>query len=263
MKNAFPKSYRLAALSAASALLVIGAKLAAHQLGWERITLNPLLSGLVAANVFLMGFLLSGVLSDYKESEKLPGELAAGLATIADDFVALAEPKHEAVRRDGLAQMLRLATGIHDWMLRRQSTDATLDQVSDLVPLFTRIEPFIPANYTVRLKQEQNNLRRSLIRINTIRETSFIPSGYVISEIVTAFLTVGLILIKVDLLYEALFVVGVITFLFSFLALLIRDLDNPFGYDDQSSAEDVSLAPLLVAIERLRKLNAPAGSQVG
>lgn len=263
MKIAFPKSYRLAAISTASVVIVVGAKLVVHQFGWERITLNPLFSGLVAANVFLMGFLLSGVLSDYKESEKLPGELAAGLGTIADDFVALAEPKHEAVRREGLAQLLRLATGIHDWLLRRQSTEAILEQVSDLVHLFTRLEPFIPANYTVRLKQEQNNLRRSLIRIDTIRETSFIPSGYVISEIVTALLTVGLVLIKVDLVYEGLFVVGLITFLFSFLALLIRDLDNPFGYDDQRSAEDVSLSPLLAAIERLKQLNRVPPAEAG
>jgi len=33
-------------------------------------------------------------------------------------------------------------------------------------------------------------------------------------------------------------------FLLSFLILLIRDLDNPFGYYENGSTEDVSLKPL-------------------
>jgi hypothetical protein len=82
-------------VSAAGAV-VLGAKFVAHLLGWEAISLNPLFSGLVAANVFLMGFLLSGVLSDYKESERMPGELAAGLENLAQDVRGIKIAKPEA-----------------------------------------------------------------------------------------------------------------------------------------------------------------------
>src|SRR5690349_24410620 len=54
-------------------------------LDFHPLDLNPLLSGLVAANVFLLGFLLAGTLADYKEAEKLPGEIAASLETICDE----------------------------------------------------------------------------------------------------------------------------------------------------------------------------------
>jgi hypothetical protein len=37
-----------------------------------------------------------------------------------------------------------------------------------------------------------------------------------------------------------------------FLILLIRDLDNPFGYYERSSGEDVSLKPLEDAIADFR-----------
>ncbi len=53
--------------------LIIGIKFLAHAYGLEFLAINNLFSGIIAANVFLMGFLLSGVLSDYKESEKIPG----------------------------------------------------------------------------------------------------------------------------------------------------------------------------------------------
>jgi hypothetical protein len=65
--------------------LVIILKLAAHWHGWVVLSVNPLFSGIIAANVFLMGFLLSGVLTDYKESERLPGDLACSLEAIADE----------------------------------------------------------------------------------------------------------------------------------------------------------------------------------
>ena len=42
--------------------VTIGAKLLFHSLGWEILSLNPLFSGIVAANVFVMGFLLIGVI---------------------------------------------------------------------------------------------------------------------------------------------------------------------------------------------------------
>jgi hypothetical protein len=36
--------------------IIIGLKLAAHSLGWEILSLNPLFSGIIATNIFLMGF---------------------------------------------------------------------------------------------------------------------------------------------------------------------------------------------------------------
>ena len=64
-------------------------KFAIHYLDFEFISLNPLFSGLLAATVFLLGFLISGVLSDYKESEKLPGELAVALESMADQIAVI------------------------------------------------------------------------------------------------------------------------------------------------------------------------------
>ena len=45
-------------------------KLVAHQFKLEFLTLNSLFSAIISANVFLIGFLISGVLVDYKEAEK-------------------------------------------------------------------------------------------------------------------------------------------------------------------------------------------------
>jgi hypothetical protein len=100
--------------------------------------------------------------------------------------------------------------------------------------------------------QEQVNLRRAVTRIHTIRETSFVASGYVLANATTVCLIMGLALARIEPFYESLFFVGLITFLLVFLGLLIRDLDNPFGHYEQTSVEDVSLKPLADAVKRIQ-----------
>lgn len=105
-----------------------------------------------------------------------------------------------------------------------------------------------------RLKQEQSNLRRILIRIHTIRETSFVASGYLLADLITILLCIGLVLVKIEPFYESLFFVSVISYLMIFLLMLIRDLDNPFGYYEHTSSEDVSLKPLEDTVGRLAQI---------
>ena len=238
----------------AAVAVVIGAKFVAHSLGWEVISLNPLFSGLIAANVFLMGFLLSGVLSDYKESERMPGELAAGLENLAQDVRGIKVAKPEAQVETCLAQVAALGRAFLEWFYKRETTDGMLERLNELTVHFAALEPWTQANLIARLKQEQGNLRRLLVRIHTIRETSFIASGYLIADATTFLLCLGLVLIRIDPFYEALFLSGLITFLLVFLRTLIRDLDNPFGYYERASGEDVSLKPFEDAVARVEAL---------
>ena len=249
------RRFRLFARVLSVVAVVIALKLAAHWLGWEVISLNPLFSGIIAANVFLMGFLLSGVLSDYKESERLPGELACGIEAIADEARTIHKAKQAPVARKCFEHLLELAHSIKDWFHKRQRTKEVMARIDGLDEFFVAFESHIQANFIVRLKQEQSSIRRALVRIHTIRETSFISSGYMVAETTTLLLIVGLILSKVDPFYESLFFVGVISFLMVFLNLLIRDLDNPFGYYESDSVEDVSLKPLDDLIESLKAVS--------
>jgi len=75
-------------------LLAVGfLKYIAHTHGFEYMELNALFTSLVAGTIFLIGFLISGVLSDYKESEKIPSELAASIKTLLDDAYTISKSK--------------------------------------------------------------------------------------------------------------------------------------------------------------------------
>lgn len=243
--------YRLLLQVSAIVALVIGAKLLVHFLGWEVISINPLFSGIVAANVFLMGFLLNGVLSDFKESERIPGELSACLENLAQEVRGIRIAKPEAKVGPCLILLSQLNQDILSWFHKKHRTAELMEHVNELTPQFAAMEQWSQATLVSRLKQEQSNLRRTLVRTHTIRETSFVSSGYILADIITIFLCVGLILVKIEPLYESLFFVGVISYLMIYLLMLIRDLDNPFGYYERYSAEDISLKPLEESASRL------------
>jgi hypothetical protein len=252
MNSTLMRGKSLALKAALIVATVIALKLLADWCGWEFISLNPLFSGIVAANVFLMGFLLSGVLADYKESERLPGELAASLEAIADEVAEIHTAKHAPAAKACLDDLLVLGESLERWFYKRERTGAIMERLSGLSRHWTALESLTQATFLTRLKQEQANIRRVVTRMHTIRETSFVPSGYMIADATTVCLTIGLILVKIDPFYECLFFVGLITFLLAFLILLIRDLDNPFGYYEGDSSEDVSLKPLIDALARLK-----------
>lgn len=246
---------RIIASSFGVVAVVIALKIVAHLLGLEVLSLNPLLAGIVGADIFLMGFLLSGVMGDFKESEKLPGEVAGSLEVMYDEAERIARRAGEGGPKTAaeslVADVRELAASVRDWFYKRQKTATLMSMLSAIGPRLDAVESPAQAGSTARIRQEQHGLRRTIIRIHSIRETSFISCGYLIAWITTALLSLALILSKMDPFYESLFIVGVIVFLLAFLLLLIADLDNPFGYYDKASSQDVSLEPLEDALERI------------
>jgi predicted membrane chloride channel (bestrophin family) len=230
---------------------VIAVKLMFHRYGLEYLSLNAIFSGIIGATVFLLGFLLNGVLGDFKESEKMPGDLSAMLLSMADEIDIIAKSKKDPSIRESLVYIHDLMNCIRDWFYRKERTRAVMGRIRGLNDHFRRLEPFTQANFISRLKQEQNSLRRMVIRIHTIRETDFISSGYLIATSTSGLLLLGLVLAKIEPFYESLFFVGVISYLLIYLLFLIRDLDNPFGHYDEGSSEDVSLVPLHDAMKEI------------
>ena len=107
---------RVAPVVAVVALL----KVLFHELGWDAVELNPLYTGLVAANVFLLGFLLAGTLTDYKESEKLPGDLATSIESIADECSILHQDKGAPAATACMRHVVELSRSCEEWLRGRE-----------------------------------------------------------------------------------------------------------------------------------------------
>ena len=127
--------YRLLIRVSAIVIAVLCAKLVIHFLGWEVISINPLFSGIVAANIFLMGFLLNGVLSDFKESERLPGELSACLENLAQEVSGIRFAKPEANVSPCLILLSQLSNDILSWFHKKHQPTELMGHVNSLTPL--------------------------------------------------------------------------------------------------------------------------------
>jgi len=223
-----------------------------HQTGLELIGPNSLLPSFVAATVFLMGFLISGVLSDYKEAERLPVEMAASIEALADEAELIYKSKKSPEAKGFLENLSQFACSLKAWFYKREKTASLRDKLDGFNDYFVAFELQTQATFVARMKSEQQNLRKALLRAHTIRETSFVQSGYAIAEAVSFLLLVALLLSRMEPFYESLFFLAPISFLFIYLLLLIRELDNPFGhYEHGESVEEVSLFELELLAKRL------------
>ncbi len=250
---------RLLMLIKVSALvLAIGlAKLLVHQLGWEWIRPNPLVTSLVASTVFLLGFLLNGVLGDFKESEKLPGEIATSLETLGLEIQAIESHKPGAQMGFQLAAVADLGGSIVDWLLNRIPTTELLRRYQHAHGQVVQaaVKLGIPP-LQARLMAEMAQVLKLINRVETIRETSFITLVYWLATAGIVMLSGGLVFTVTDALYESTFFILVIAFLLVFLLRLISDIDNPFGYANANSAEDVSIDLLVDTVLRLEEMAA-------
>lgn len=73
----------LKVLGLVSAILV--AKIIVEYFGIDVIELSPLITAFVSGVIFILAFLLAGTFTDYKEAERIPGELAASVKSLYKD----------------------------------------------------------------------------------------------------------------------------------------------------------------------------------
>ena len=240
-------------------------KVVVNALGFELFSVNPLFSALVASTVFLISFLLSGVLTDYKESEKIPGQIATSLETLDLEIRAIPAYNSKARIDAPIHAVVGLGWVIHAWLHEKTNTQNVYASHRRTHQQVVQAATFLSSSTLQgRLMGEMATLLNLINRIEVIRETDFVPLVSWMADIGAFFLSAGLVFARADSLWESCFFLFVITFLLIFLLRLIEDIDNPFDYVEQKSAEDVSLDVLNLALKRLQDAlpgqDAPGGS---
>jgi hypothetical protein len=230
-------------------------KVIAHELDLEVLNLSPLLAGAIAAEVFILGFLLSGVAGDFKEAERLPGEVASSLETMADECLITYADTTLPEARTCLQQLIDISISVRMWLMQDRGLDDVLSDIRALNGPFRVMAPAIQAGFTTRLKSEQAVVRKLVIRMDTMRRTSYVAAGYLIAEVTAVLLLALLVITDFDDFQPTLWVSGLLTYLLFYVVGLIRDLDNPFEYrNGKPGAADVNLDVLERSEDRLRAL---------
>ena len=228
---------------------------------FRQLELSPLLAGVIAAEIFIVGFMLAGTTGDFKEAERLPGELAASLETVADECLIIDDEFKLPEARQCVAQLVEILNSVRWWLLHNQDLTEVMANLRALNPFFKVFAPKIQPGFTTRLKSEQAVMRRLVIRMDTMRRTSYVSAGYLIAESTALVILVLLLTTAIGETTPTALVVGLISFLLFYALALIRDLDNPFEYrDGKPGAADVDLEVLERSADRLRGLLATMGA---
>jgi hypothetical protein len=252
----------LRALPVVAAVLLT--KGAVNLLGWEVLVPNPLLSALISALVFILGFLIVGTLADFKEAERLPGEVAVSLEALVDECSSplLRTSKRVPAATAALTHVGQLSDTIDAWLRRRVPVDAVLVDIAALNEHFVALEPHTQATFLNRAKGEQSALRRVVIRIDTIRDTYFVAPAFAVADLGIVMALAILVTTNLRPAGHELLVVAFVTFVLTFARLLVRDLDNPFDYGDDGLEDvEVSLRPLALVRVRVDHHLEPRGAR--
>lgn len=242
-----------AGFNAATAASNVGASAGFIQIG----DAGSILSG----GIFLVGFMMNGVIADYKEAEKLPGELAVVLASLEDALtwgVPLKRKDNELFTPAAIrTEILRLVNIIFKWlgtstMLRNDDvvhTALTRFWMTYALPM-SEVGPPV----AVHVVQQVSRLRLALTRISIISTSTYLPAGYAVVE---AFCFLALSIVICGRYSNQASGYGVIvgtSILYASMLHLLRDIDNPFEYlpisedvvtHSQSGSTEIDLACLL------------------
>jgi hypothetical protein len=236
------KRFRLFFVVSAVVLALSTAKVLVHRGGLEFLSLNALFTSAVAAAIFIIGFLLSSVLSDYKEAERLPSDMRVAMESIRDDVNAFAAsgPRSTQIVEAVLLDVLSAVTAAV-----KRDGDADLStaiaHVDRLTPCFADLDRAgLPPNYVVRLRGEQAVLRRCLFRLYHIQRIQFVPSVHILVQTLSAAIIALLLFLRTEGSPESALIFGFIAYMFIYALYLIQTLERPFQ-KKRPSLDDVSL----------------------
>jgi hypothetical protein len=219
-------------------LILLTIKLLIDNLNLDVIIASPVITALVAGVIFTMAAIFTGVLADYKESEKIPGELAATVRNLYKD-IRIATVTHRNLTDDMLnhvRQLLKIMNAnfrCNQWIKRE--INPAIDKLDEDIEHLA--ESGIAPAYITKIRNEMSSLEKLSYRIDTIMETAFLPSAYIIAIVANVAVIITLLFTKMDPYYEALALFSSVAFVLVSMLLLISDMDNPFEHNKKTSVE--------------------------
>lgn len=244
--------YRIFLVTLIVTVLLVSAKYALHRFNLEPIVLGSLHGSAISGVIFVIGFLLSSTIADYKEAERIPAEAASAIENMHEDVISIHSNYPKFDLKGYQAQLESVAVAFMA-DLRNSKNNQAQTQLHQLNRLNAGMEKAgVPANFIVKLKQQQALLVRHLFRVNYIQRITFIPSATILAWSIVV-LAIGLLLLtEIEPFIGGMVLTAVICFILVYVLQLIRVIKTPF-HDEGKTKDDVSLFLLERTVEYLRK----------
>ncbi len=244
--------FKLFFKAAIVAAIVLVAKFFTDRYGFSQISINTLTSSFFAGVFFTISILFTTAMSDFKEAEKIPGELAVLMKALRNDAkLACAvgnncpESENIVSHVEGLLRSILDNFQSNSW--HKTYLDKQFDKINaDVTGLSVKN---VATTVLAKMRENLTNVDRLSHRIDYIGYTEDIPGAYIVSDIALGAVFLIFIFSKNEWGLGGLVLFGAITFVLSAIIFLIHDMDNPFEYGRNTMA-DVDLS-ILFRLEKI------------
>jgi hypothetical protein len=234
-------SYRVAVETVAIVAVLVAIRAVLWNLGITGMSTTPLASSIIGGGVFVMGLVVAGTLADYRDAERAPTDVAAGLYALLRESEAMnkiwGKPDLAALRSRLIAVVTSLRSDINAGNTR--DCQAAVEEISE--SLLELEESDVPANYIVRLRSEQAGLRKAALRMYHIQREAFLPSAKAMISSLVAIILLMLMFTDMGGQTESLVTLGFLSFFFVYLLRILGVIDKPFKVGRERTDDDVSL----------------------
>ncbi len=251
MSKKFMNKWGLAINVVVIVIIIAAIKAAFFTAGLQFLSPSTLITAFLGGVIFLMGFLLAGTLADYKESERIPSELAVSVKSLRDDFslFLVNNEKEKKQMHEKIKQLLlSITANFRNNAWNQAAIEKRIDDISVSFVENVKKHRDLPATFFTKIRNEIINIDRITRRINVIKSTSFIEAGYAIAEILTALIIIMFLFLNIESFYEGIIIQAIVSFILLYMVLLIKDMDDPF--ENGASFADVDLSPLFELEEK-------------
>ncbi len=213
---------------------------------------------------FVVGLLLAGIMTDFKESEKIPGEIACNLEAIQDwMLLGLKAPRSNDKAEKAKAELdknyfYNTLSHVTDQILAWIKSNGKKSQ--ELFPVLRKLNDsayYLAEHYADKeavkgIQENTNVMRKQLTRAYIISRTDFLAPAYALMYSIVVGINLLLLVCKFKTVGGALIVTGLVSFVFVYLTSLVRGLDDPFELTFGSTDTEVDLKPIERFRERLK-----------
>jgi len=209
---------------------------------------------------FVMGMMLAGTMTDFKEGEKIPGEIACNLEAIQDwILLAFNAPRSgnsdlvkEPLNKEYVQKTLTdLAFSILKWLNSKEKDSMAifpeLRKLNDVAFYFA--QRGVDKEAIKGIQENTNAMRKQITRAYSISRNIFVAPAYTLLKGILAVISTLLIITKFKTITADITITLCLSFVFYYMYHLIVGLDDPFEIG--SGDTEVDLRPIQRFQERV------------
>jgi hypothetical protein len=232
--------YKLFFQAGIIAIIILLLKLVADHYQLSVIAINTLTGAFFGGVFFTISIVFTGAMADFKEAEKIPGEMAVLLKAMHNDAMLISPQEMECNQEkdivchieDLLSTITSNLRGNH-W--HKSQLDEEINKINeDIADLWAK---GVAPGLLLKLRDNLTNLDRLSHRLDYIAYTSGISGAYLICDISLAAVLLIFIFAKNEWGFGGLALFALIAFVLTAIVQLIHDIDNPFEYGKHTVAD--------------------------